>query len=382
MHLLAEPHIQIAVLTENSVPIVTPLLDEQIKCVQLVLLAPLNTQKQLPSIERFLSGKGIAVSIIHLESDLNCIEEHLAHYSSPDTSVAINLTEGRKGLCCQLLLWAQRHGKPTFWLNTHTDRLRFVLPVDHPPLEIEDQLNIPDFLALKGMQVSQARRSLPGPPCLSELALYWAQQNDRRLLAFRALNRLASHACSSQITPQITSREANTPWFQETINDVLKRGLAQKQPDGRIKFVDHDVRSFCQGIWLEYACFEYMMQLKENRTDVQDVAHSVIISRVQRGQHIKNEFDVMAIINNRLFVIECKTGSNMSTDARQLALYRLDSISGMLGNNCHGFLVSLRNLGSTINGRAAEVGLRMVHSKKIPSLAQSVSRIANGKVTG
>lgn len=88
-----------------------------------------------------------------------------------------------------------------------------------------------------------------------------------------------------------------------------------------IAFTDEKARQWCNGIWLEEYVQSVLTRLKaENRI------HSWAPARKTASQAGGNEIDALFTINNRLYVIECK-----SSYLDSKILYKLDSVGGRLG---------------------------------------------------
>ena len=61
------------------------------------------------------------------------------------------------------------------------------------------------------------------------------------------------------------------------------------------------------GGWLEETTYGIVRSLAKKLPTIQDDGHSVEIERLINGQKVLNELDVVVLVNNKLFVIECKT---------------------------------------------------------------------------
>ncbi|AXY00986.1 DUF1887 family protein [Vibrio alfacsensis] len=371
-------HTQIGVLTKNTIPLITPVIDHTILCQHFVLLVSPDHSAQLPYIEHFLRQKDINLTVIPLESDLQSLNHALKPYQN--SNIAINLSEGRPGITGQLLLWAKQHKQCAFWLNANTDKLRFLLPESTPPIPLADHICIPEFLALKGMIFQEGYRHLPSQNQLLPLAAKWLTKAHSHRQAFQTLNWLSSSANGLELTSLSCARHLwNKPHLQQLIRDLTDLNLVKKEGERRITFSDPTIASFVRGGWLEYACFSTLHQLKSTRHDIQDIALGVKIERQLQGTSVINELDVIALVNNRLFLIECKTGKlSQKPVLNQQTIYRLDSITELLGESCHGFVVSLEPLGHQINTRALEVGIHLLEGYDIKQLSQRIESIANG----
>lgn len=97
---------------------------------------------------------------------------------------------------------------------------------------------------------------------------------------------------------------------------------------------------YLTGGWFE----EYTYYLVKENLQTDDLALNVLIAR--EGMNINqnnNELDVVFIMNNKLFVIECKTGVQGLGTFNGI-VYKLCAIrEALLGMSCHSYIFSLRD---------------------------------------
>ena len=102
-------------------------------------------------------------------------------------------------------------------------------------------------------------------------------------------------------------------------------------------------RTFFEGGWLEYLTYRAVLELKAEIPRLKDVAFGVKLQR----ENAHDEADVLFIANNQLFVVECKTGTNVNIN---LHLQRLDSLKNRLGGiTAHGLLVTTEEIGANLH---------------------------------
>ncbi|MEF1173636.1 Card1-like endonuclease domain-containing protein, partial [Vibrio sinaloensis] len=119
-----------------------------------------------------------------------------------------------------------------------------------------------------------------------------------------------------------------------------------------------------------------LKELKKSRSDVQDIAMSVKVERGDKNNPLRNEIDVMALINNRLYIIECKTGM-LKPQESQLALYRLDSLAEVFGPLTQGALLSFDSISPLIKRRANEININVLDSKNMVQVRSIIDKRAS-----
>ncbi|WP_072016631.1 Card1-like endonuclease domain-containing protein [Vibrio sinaloensis] len=379
--LLSQPHTQIAVLTDNPIPVVTPLLDGQIACSHLVLLVTRQHKDHLPALREFLTTKQIDITVIKLKTDLQVITPLLDPFA--EENVVFNLTEGRAGITGSLLLWANQHNKPAFWLNNHKDRLRFLLPEQHAPLALEDNIDIQGFLAVKGITaefeyhlaknaVMQADQALNR--ALVVLGMKWAKLPESYDTALQSMNRIAQrmHGNRGYIDKYL-------PRQRELFDDLTSAGLLVWEDEYRFRFIHKTAKRFLCGFWLEYGCFGLLHHELKKREDFQDIALGMRFTRSHDGEDLLNEMDVVLLLNNRLFLIECKSGFRVTeNESASKTIYQLDSLADLLGDSCHGILLTRKRTSELAYSRAAERGIGIYGGERITQLADDICTITDG----
>ncbi|MDN3686078.1 DUF1887 family CARF protein [Vibrio sinaloensis] len=127
---------------------------------------------------------------------------------------------------------------------------------------------------------------------------------------------------------------------------------------------------------LNIMLFAQLKELKKTRADIQDIAMSVKVERGDKNNPLRNEIDVIALINNRLYLIECKTGM-LEPKESQLALYRLDSLAEVFGPLTQGALLSFDSISPLIKRRAKEIGIQVLDNNTMVQLRNALNTRAS-----
>lgn len=367
--MLATPHVQAALWKDNPISIITPLLQPDVHCKELVLLHP--TQMQPGQIRRFLSQRGINLISVPYESTA-LLPSSLLEYNIG----AINLTQGNTGEKDQLLSWARDNNIACYWLDHKTDTMSFLAPHNSQPIAIADKLKIEDFLLLKGIQVTEIERRPTHYKDWLTIANHWVNNLSRYEKGFRTLNYLAKTAdAMHHLTQALTLNQQNNLALRRLIDD-LEEGALLSRDGEKLRFTSAEAKRFCNGIWLEYYAFAQLKELKKTRADIQDIAMSVKVERGDKNNPLRNEIDVIALINNRLYLIECKTGM-LEPKESQLALYRLDSLAEVFGPLTQGALLSFDSISPLIKRRAKEIGIQVLDNTTMVRLRNALNTRAS-----
>ncbi|PIB13136.1 Card1-like endonuclease domain-containing protein [Vibrio rotiferianus] len=367
--MLNTPHVQAALWKDNPISIVTPLLQTNVQCKELILLHP-NTAKP-NELKDFLSHRGIRLtSIPYKKFDLST--DILEQYRIQ----AINLTQGNTGEKDKLLTWARKNNIACYWLDHHTDTMSFLSPDCNTPIAIADKLKIEEFLALKGIQVTEIERSPAKYQEWVKIANQWVNNLARYEKGFRTLNYLAKTAdANHHLSQALTLAQQNNVALRRIIDDLEHEGLLTQKED-KLQFTSAEAKRFCNGIWLEYYAFGQLKELKKSRPDIQDIAMSVKVERGDKSNPLRNEIDVIALINNRLYLVECKTGM-LKPQESQLALYRLDSLAEVFGPLTQGALLSFDSISPLIKRRANEISISVLDSKNMVQIKRAIDKRAS-----
>ncbi|WP_418641481.1 Card1-like endonuclease domain-containing protein [Vibrio chaetopteri] len=371
--MLTQPHTQVAIWQDNPTPIVTPLLQPDNGCVQLVVFY--ESHLDCRHIKAFCDARNIDF-IAHPIAERQLPLEQLN-----DLPVRfINLTQGNIAQKDQLLSWGRTRDIPAYWVDHETDMYSLVSPDKHAPVAIVDRLNIKQFLELKGFSVTGLTRQTPDFNEWVEVANTWVRHLAMYEKGFRALNHLARTANEkTHVTEPLSLGLQNNQHLKRIIGDLQQAALITKK-DKRLVFKNAEAKQFCHGIWLEYYAYGQLKKLAKQRSDIQDIAMSVNVQRGDPQNPIRNEIDVIALINNRLYIVECKTGV-LDAKQSQLALYRLDTIADLFGPLTQGALLSFDAISPLIKRRAKEIDIRIVDYRNMTQLSRVINDLAERYAT-
>lgn len=134
-------------------------------------------------------------------------------------------------------------------------------------------------------------------------------------------------------------------------------------------------RAYYSGAWFED--YVYWRIRKQFNLTESHIAHSLKIYRATSGQSYDNEIDVAFMLNNALYVIECKVGMNgynpahskrASADTIEGYLYKLAAVSKDLGFQVHPYLFTIHDISDSresLDKRCQILGIKIIGRKEL-----------------
>jgi len=342
--------IHIINVSAQPIPNVLPVLEDVQKygteSVAVLICASAQMQERASWIEGFLRDKGVEV-VRHPtrvpENDWNELSGYFDEVarsivgSASAEKIIVNLTGGTKLMSFAIY--------SAFFSRSVNAEIAFIY-VDTPSksspkcLNIlsddshefpEGLLRVEDFLTLYGKPVTNGAENLRP----------WISPADRAFLddmlklfldgeiGYR-MNFIMGLFCNGGA--QLHEFIQSEPDVFAKILNVFKKHGRTCQKDGLPRPTDE--KTFLTGIWLEH----YVYDILKKRKDIQDVATGI---KYATKQGVENEVDVAFVRHNRLFVVECKTGSKKDTDG---IAYKYKDVVKELGIACTGWLISIKKL--------------------------------------
>ena len=173
----------------------------------------------------------------------------------------------------------------------------------------------------------------------------------------RLISKINAHTSERSIRPGELQRFAFNDEEVEILTDLSKAtGLLKVKSAKEISFDSQD-RAFLNGGWLEVLVADSL-----RGADFRDIYQSVEISKSSQrhNTHTRQEIDVMAMRQDKLYIIECKTLNWKTASEASASIYKLSSLSDIGGLNTHAIFVSLYDLPASAKTRAAEMGIRLI----------------------
>ncbi len=155
------------------------------------------------------------------------------------------------------------------------------------------------------------------------------------------------------------------------LTDLVETGLATYE-NGILTFDCEEARRLANGEWLEILVHNTVVDIQQYLPTLQDHSLNVQVHREIGEKDVRNELDVVSIVNNKLHIIECKT-KGMRDDGDD-TLYKLESLRDLLGGlQARAMLVSFRPLRNNDIMRAQDLGLAIIGPDELGDLKKTSS---------
>ena len=363
-------NIHVCIVSDQPIPNYVPVLDNQFRPREVVLLVTGKMQQKAAALEQTLKTRcGVKTRQIAIASEYDMQEMEdkvlgeLIALDEAKENIALNLTGGTKLMAIAAYTTFRDAGYPTFYFTATSNEVLLLdnnerLTLQPPKIKIED------YLRLHGYQIAannQVQRSVP--PGRQKIGETLAIAPERFADALTVLNGDISAAIENNSnTLDILLRKPTVKNLDALLNLFAKENLLTRSGN-RIHFSDKDARTYINGGWLE----EYVFSEIKKIADIQDIALNVEIQNAQKGITQNNELDIAFLHNNALYVLECKTKNynNKSEGQAQNELYKLETLKKLGGLRTKTAFVSYRALKAHVRDRAKGAKIKIIEQKDL-----------------
>ncbi len=365
----------------ECVSTLTALLDSQLRPSRAFILVLSGRGRLADRQRQILARSGIESELILVsepwsEAAITALLQQLTSRLPTGERIGVNLSGMALPLHYHLYQLAQQQQWRVFMVHPLSDRLIWLnQQQQRAAVAIEDRLTLKDYFAVKGcrMEVAQAQdRSLS---VTFEQLQPLLDEYDTIAPLLTQLNWAASSAGSALLSPSL-SQLSSKQWYDfcQLLQPFQDLGLVTIKGK-QLCFRDAESVNFMKGEWFEWLVEDLIEQVRA-RYPIQDWARGVEITRLSpEGDPIRNELDVVFLINNQLFIIECKTVKFENALPRVDTIYKLDSLIELLGGvNGQAMLASYLPLTESIQNRAVDLNILFVSGKSLLNLPKRIER--------
>ena len=373
--------VQLVILSDQPSSNLCPLLDQRLKPDEVILATPVGERYQ-EFQQWFIDAcepLNIKCSVLNLpefhqiEQIKQCFEETVNERLTLNQQLTLNCSAGDKPLGIIANNIFSKHNLAVFfvkhdwvhWLNN---------PQQQASMNLEDSIKIPTFLASHGLKVTDLKRK-PVSDELHNMARQWLSQTRTYTKAMGILNYYAARA-QQNLSCKLSDNhfKGHSPFT--IMLDQLEQAQLVSLKGNILTFKDEDTRFFANGGWLEDQVFSELQKLRGTLPKLQDVARCVEIEwKASSNRHtVKNELDVIALYDNRLIVIECKTKRFDQGDAKGV-VYKLGSMIKHLGGvKSNGAIISFQHIASSHIARAQLMDIFVCEQKNLAGLSNQLKQ--------
>lgn len=356
----------LVVFSPKISPILTPLLDKNIKVSRVTVLVPKSQQTRFLNFQNVLIRHRKSVNEILIDDDISSIEltKILSKISQID---AANATCDFDYFSALISSHFVSQDIPVYIVDSN-DYLRWINQ-SKEAMDLEDRLSLSSFFLAHGLEF---RRKKPNIDIAFRKDFYECvlSQSSNVYDIFKEISQ-----CYIHYNQDISSLEL--PQVLKEIFLLMKKHGYLKQVETedqtQIFITKKEIIKFLRSDWLEYYVYDLALDMmKSKQFYIQDVAMGVFFSKIIEDVPINNEMDVVILANNRLSLIECKsipTNSKVSSSPGAVGnpldfIYKLKAISTRISDGrTNGALVSLYPIKDQLDYRSKEFGLEIFDGK-------------------
>lgn len=367
--------VHVGIIDQDPVRLVTPLLDNRTASRHIVFIGDSSQETMYLRLHTVLNQRGITSEFFEIPSGSNISEikqaiEVLAEdLKRRNLNIKLNASCGlRHRLLCVYEVFRTYHW-PIFVVEPASDCLCWLYPDGNKDTQVQDHITISDYLTIFGARGEFSEHNLP--PQLDEklykLGERWASNALELGPGLATLNYLATTCRKEQcLDVELSEKQQGYRELNMLIDDLVETEIAS-YANGTLTFVNEDARRFSNGEWLETLVHSTVKQIQDDLPTIQDRSLNVQVYRQLGDKEVRNELDIATVVNNKLYIIECKT-KGMRDDGDD-TLYKLESLRDLLGGlQARAMLVSFRPLRHNDITRAEDLGLALIGPDELKDL--------------
>jgi len=338
--------IHFALLSAQTLPNIIPLVDSDFQPNEIVFLVT-PQERDSGRYENFLSilrPRGINVSRLDVDSawDLDSLTDKLddcvTRLKNKGYQLFLNATCGTKPMSIASFMVFYTHNLPVYYMNNNQLIWLYNQSDSNFPLTLNSQLTLQEFFKIHSVRLMETATNKI-PPGRVDIGKNILSKRSREIdQAISEWNYISSKASNnSQLLSQLKQTNIQKNAAFEHLAYLFENEELVRIDGKNCYFSSEQNRFFINGGWLEELLHSEMNKMKST-LGISCVARSVNVEYQAANNVIavKNELDLVFIIQNRLYILECKTadlaakGQAGGTRADD-AIYKLATISKKLG---------------------------------------------------
>ncbi|MBD0787027.1 DUF1887 family protein [Vibrio sp. Y2-5] len=367
--------VHVGIIDQDPVRLVTPLLDNRTASRHIVFVGDRSQEAMYLRLNKVLSQRDITSeffeipagsNVAEIKKAINVLADDLKQRNLP---IKLNASCGlRHRLLCVYEVFRTYHW-PIFVVEPNSDCLCWLYPDGNADTQVQDHITISDYLTIFGARGEFSEHNIT--PQLDEklynLGERWAGNALELGPGLATLNYLATTCRKEQrLDVELSEKQQGYRELNMLLNDLVETEIATYE-NGVLTFANEDARRFSNGEWLETLVHSTVKQIQDNLPTIQDRSLNVQVYRQLGEKEVRNELDIATVVNNKLYIIECKT-KGMRDDGDD-TLYKLESLRDLLGGlQARAMLVSFRPLRHNDITRAEDLGLALIGPDELKDL--------------
>ncbi|MCX7627454.1 MAG: DUF1887 family CARF protein [Methylophilaceae bacterium] len=368
----------VLLVSEQAAPNLLPALDPELKPKSVILFVSSKMERRAAALETVFRENGIKVERqpIADEHDFWRMSEEMLETATryKNLSIALNLTGGTKLMALVAQSVAVTAGWSMFYVDLDTDEAIW-LGKNSSRQRLAQQLRLRHYLKAYGFST----KDIPRPaaePRHRDLCATLVQNVSAFERPLGQLNWLAQKAeQNGTLEIEMDEAQRDSRGLEALLRNFEDAGVL-KVNQGRVVFTNEKERAFANGGWLE----DYVYRTVEGLHGVLDIRDKALNLEITDPNGVKNEFDVVFLARNRLFVIECKT-SRMNleqSDKANNALFKLaENCRRVGGLGTRGMFATYRGLEEAEKRLAKALNIEVVAGRDLARLDERLKSWCN-----
>ena len=360
----------IAIASGQTDPLILPFLSPDIDCKHLLLMVSEQIKQKgtVNNIIDTLKPKGITVTCVELPSQKwDTVQQTLSNElkNHPGKVLAFNANGGTKPMTLAAYESCYNANIPVFYVDGNCfDWLYKAGEQELTEITITESLSIDNFLLSHGYKIINKDTPL-NTAKLKETVDSWVVQDYRPQIS--QLNKIARRGDQHKLRIKLEDNEKDQSNGVYDLLEGLEANSLLKIEADHIQFVSEEARFFANGGWYELHLLKLLQTINANHFDGKGKVLAGITLRPNnslkaQNEKIKNEIDVAYILNNRLYLFECKTANiSARTGRADEAIYKLGTLLKNIGGlNAKGFIVSYHQIKDIDKDRAELLDINII----------------------
>lgn len=339
--------IHVCLVSAQPIPNLIPLRMEELRPEKVILLVSPDMKVQAERLEKVIKGWAIKVEKVPIAAYvLESARKTCMHILSQNDNaeIILNATGGTKIMAFAAFEVFREWERKIIYVDTQNIRIDVLSPAISE-IEFNSKMKIGPYLASYGQYIISETAHSEINPTYSAVSDKLIKNAGNLEKGLSILNRIASGYKDIRTFPfaaNVGYDDLKDEQFHDVIIIFSDSGILGFDGNA-VTFPELSSVEFASGGWLEEYVYRTVSSL--NPTDVK---MNVKISWDIKKRRPDNEYDVVFTLNNRLYLIECKTKRFQGKDverAGEESIYKLDNLrdaaGGLFGK---GMLVSYRRL--------------------------------------
>lgn len=331
----------------------------------------------IEGIKSVLNARGIKCQSQMVSFDPDQIRTILKHIfiENKDNNLIFNASSGYRLMVLVTLEKFTSQGFKAFVVDKYINQLHWIHPSSNDSETITSKLKIIEYVKLFASQVLDKGQTVQESHKRQAVTEWLIENLNHFGESLSAMNYIAMRA-DGTMHFRMDKHFKMKPHLQQILERFEEIGIL-KFRDKFITFKDEESRFYANGGWLENHVFSLIFQMRTNRESISDLAKGMEVVRAKGT--VKNEIDVIAMVNNRLHLIECKTrkftNKNHANTPGAAAIYRLDTLKEVYGGNSgKAMLISYKKLSRYTEQRAKDLGIYCCSYMQLKQLKEHLYR--------